>query len=72
VALARGMRVLSARPNSAETSLSFAGLAHLLDGIGPEVLGGLPAPQRRALEVALLRADWKEPKAYIRIVPQPG
>ena len=56
-ALGRGVRVLSARPNSAETSLSFAGLADLLDGIEPVVLGGLPAPQRRGLEVALLRAD---------------
>jgi DNA-binding CsgD family transcriptional regulator len=56
-ALVRGMRVLSARPNSAETSLSFAGLADLLDGIGTEVLAGLPPPQRRGLEVALLRAD---------------
>jgi AAA ATPase domain len=56
-ALGHGMRVLSAMPNSAETSLSFAGLADLLDGIEQEALGGLPAPQRRGLEVALLRAD---------------
>jgi DNA-binding CsgD family transcriptional regulator len=56
-ALGCGVRVLSARPNSAETSLSFVGLADLLDGIEPEVLGGLPAPQRRGLEIALLRAD---------------
>lgn len=56
-ALARGMRVLSARPASAETSLSFAGLADLLDGVEPGRLGNLPAPQCRALEVALLRAD---------------
>jgi DNA-binding CsgD family transcriptional regulator len=56
-ALADGMRVLSARPASAETSLSFAGLADLLDGVEPGLLGSLPAPQRRALEVALLRAD---------------
>ena len=44
-------------PTSAETSLSFVSLADLLDGIEPEALGGLPAPQRRGLEVALLRAD---------------
>ena len=56
-AQARGVRVLSARPNSAEADLSFAGLADLLDGIGPEALSDLPTPQRRALEVALLRAD---------------
>jgi DNA polymerase III delta prime subunit len=52
-----GVRVLSAKPNSAETSLSFAGLTDLLDGIEPDVLDGLPVPQRRGLEVALLRAD---------------
>ena len=56
-ALGHGVRVLSAMPNSAETSLSFAGLADLLDGIEPEALGGLSAPLRRGLEVALLRAD---------------
>jgi AAA ATPase domain len=56
-ALGHGMRVISARPNSAETSLSFVSLADLLDGIEPEALDALPAPQRRGLEVALLRAD---------------
>jgi DNA-binding NarL/FixJ family response regulator len=56
-ALARGMRVLCARPASAEASLSFAGLADLLDGVEPGLLGSLPPPQRRGLEVALLRAD---------------
>jgi DNA-binding CsgD family transcriptional regulator len=55
--LARGMRVLSVRPNSAETSLSYAGLTDLLDGVEPGALRGLPAPQRRVLEVAMLRAD---------------
>jgi AAA ATPase domain len=56
-ALARGIRVLSARPNGAEATMWFVGLADLLDGIEAEVLAGLPAPQRHALEVALLRAD---------------
>jgi DNA-binding CsgD family transcriptional regulator len=54
---ARGFRVLSARPGEAEVKLSFAALADLLDGVGDEVLAGLPAPQRRALEVALARAE---------------
>jgi DNA-binding CsgD family transcriptional regulator len=56
-ALGHGVRVLFARPDSAETSLSFVSLADLLDGIEPEEMDGLPAPQRRGLEVALLRAD---------------
>lgn len=53
----RGLRVLSARPSGAQASLAFAGLADLLDEVHAEELVGLPAPQRRALEVALLRAE---------------
>ena len=52
----RGLRVLSARASGAETRLSFAALIDLLEGVGPNELGGLPAPQVQALEVALLRA----------------
>jgi DNA-binding NarL/FixJ family response regulator len=37
--------------------LSFAGLIDLLDGIEFAHLDGLPVPQRRALEAALLRED---------------
>ncbi|MGH3016547.1 MAG: AAA family ATPase, partial [Gaiellaceae bacterium] len=50
-------RILSARPVEAESSLSFAALGDLLDERLGEVLGALPAPQRRALEVALLVSD---------------
>jgi DNA-binding CsgD family transcriptional regulator len=46
--------VLRARPAEGEMALSFAGLADLLAGVLDEALPGLPAPQRRALEVALL------------------
>ena len=52
-ARARGYRVLEARPSEAERELSFAGLADLLRDVHGEI-GGLPAPQRRALRVALL------------------
>jgi hypothetical protein len=51
------MRVLSTRATGAEAQLSFAGLIDLLDGVTGEELAGLPAPQHRALEVALLRAE---------------
>jgi hypothetical protein len=56
--LARGrdIRVLAARPSGAEAELSFAGLFDLLEGIDIGAVGSLPAPQRRALEAALLRA----------------
>jgi DNA-binding CsgD family transcriptional regulator len=53
----RGLRVLSARPAEAEAKLSFAGLADLLEAVDAGALTGLPAPLRRALEVALLRAE---------------
>jgi DNA-binding CsgD family transcriptional regulator len=52
-ARAAGESVLTARPTGAETQHSFAALADLLDGID---VGALPAPQRSALEVALLRS----------------
>ena len=56
-ARAQRMRVLSARPSHAETHLSFVTLADLLEEVQPEFLTRLPVPQRRALEVALLRAE---------------
>ena len=37
--------------------MAFAGLIDLCNRVGPEVLAGLPAPQRSALDVALLRAE---------------
>jgi DNA-binding CsgD family transcriptional regulator len=52
------MRVLSARPSEAEAQLSFAALIDLLVGVGTDELHRLlPAPQRRALDVALLRDE---------------
>jgi DNA-binding CsgD family transcriptional regulator len=52
-----GFRVLAARPSEAETVHSFAALFDLLETVGADILAGLPGPQRRALEVALLRSD---------------
>lgn len=57
LARAGGMRVLSARPSGAEAAVSFAALADLLDDVATRGLVGVPAPQRRALDVALLRAE---------------
>jgi len=61
-----GARVLAARTSGAEARPPFAGLIDLLDGVGGDELAQLPPPQRRALEVALLRA---EPTAA---PPEPG
>jgi DNA-binding CsgD family transcriptional regulator len=54
LATERGNRVLSTRPAGAETRLAFAGLADLLADRLDDVLPSLPAPQRRALRIALL------------------
>jgi predicted ATPase len=56
-ALERRRRVLRCRPAEAEAQLSFAALVDLLEGVLDEVLPLLPAPQRHALEVAMLRDD---------------
>src|SRR6185369_1184803 len=52
-----GFTVLACRPAGAEARLSFAALADLLEPHLDAVLPSLPAPQRRALEAALLLDD---------------
>ena len=49
--------MLLARPSGAEARHSFAALIDLFDAVDIGSLPGLPAPQRAALEVALLRAE---------------
>ena len=51
----KGFEVLSARPSSAETQLSFSGLADLLRPLPECAFEALPGVQREALDVALLR-----------------
>jgi DNA-binding CsgD family transcriptional regulator len=53
----RSYRTLSCRTDRSEAPLSFAGLGDLFDPVIDEALPHLPAPQRHALEVALLRSD---------------
>ena len=50
----RGFLVLKAHPVEAETAYSFAAVADLLRPVLDEVLKGLPAPQKVAIETALL------------------
>ena len=57
MASAPGGRVLAVRAAGSEVQLSFAGLADLLGGVVDEALPGLPAPQRHALEAALLLVE---------------
>ena len=53
----RGWQVLTCRPVQPEAALSFSALGDLLEPVPDSVLGRLPGPQRRALDVALLRAE---------------
>jgi len=52
-----GYRVLLARPAEAESQVSYAGLRDLFDPLPNRAFDELPPPQRRALEIALLRRD---------------
>ena len=55
---AQGFRVLSCRPVQAETKLALSALADLLEPVGGHpTAAALPRHQRRALDVALLRAE---------------
>jgi DNA-binding CsgD family transcriptional regulator len=53
----RGACVLQTRPGETERRLSYSALDDLLSAELDEVLPHVPPPRRRALEVALLRAD---------------
>ena len=54
---AAGLGVLRARPAESEARLAFSSLADLLGPTLEAVAAALPAPQRRALEAALLLDD---------------
>jgi hypothetical protein len=68
LAAEREFRVLSCRPAEAETSLPFAALGDLLDEVPQDALEALPGPQRRAVDVAMLRADSRGPAIERRAV----
>jgi DNA-binding CsgD family transcriptional regulator/tetratricopeptide (TPR) repeat protein len=67
-ARARGVQLLVSRAAQAETGLGFTTLVDLLAGVGNDVLDELPRPQRRALEIALLRAETAKGRADPRAV----
>jgi DNA-binding CsgD family transcriptional regulator len=56
-AAARGYTTLACRAAESEAKLALAALADLLAELTNDLLARLPAPQRHALEVALLRRD---------------
>jgi hypothetical protein len=50
-------RALACRPVESEARLAYAALADLLADVPDAAMSGVPAPQQRPLEVALLRAE---------------
>jgi DNA-binding CsgD family transcriptional regulator len=68
VARERSYRVLVSRPVESETQLAFSALGDLLEDVPTEAMSGLPEPQRRALEVALLRREAEGPAPHPRAV----
>jgi DNA-binding CsgD family transcriptional regulator len=57
LARARLWRVLVARPAEAELRFSYGAASDLLGPLLDGTVGGLPGPQRRAVETAFLRAE---------------
>jgi DNA-binding CsgD family transcriptional regulator len=53
----QGSHVLAAQPSGVETQLSYGALIDLCEDVETEAFAALSAPQRAALEVALLRAS---------------
>jgi DNA-binding CsgD family transcriptional regulator len=64
----RDYNVLSCRTTQAEGQLPFVALGDLFERVPEEVLATLADPQRRALEVALLRTGWDGPAIERRAV----
>jgi predicted ATPase len=64
----RGFRLLVTRAAEAETRLGFTALVDLLEDVADDALDELPRPQRRALEVALLRREATKGRADPRAV----
>ena len=64
----RSFQVLMCRPVQAEAQLAFTALSDLLTDVPTVVFDELPVPQRRALEVALLRAEPGDDEHFPRAV----
>ena len=67
-ARAHGWRVLAANPAELEMPLEYTGIADLLEPLPDSLTDSLPAPQRRAIRVALLREETPEPSVDLRTI----
>ncbi len=61
IARERGIVVLATRPVESEATFSYSALSDLFEEVFDAALVELPAPQRRALEIALVRAEAEGP-----------
>jgi DNA-binding CsgD family transcriptional regulator len=68
IARRRGCRVVAARASGADARLAFAALIDFLDEVDDGERDVLPPPQRRALEIAVLRADPVGPPPELRAI----
>lgn len=62
----RACQVLHCRPIQSEAQLAYAALGDLLSAVPDSALGELPPPQRRALDVALMREEPDEQQMFPR------
>jgi energy-coupling factor transporter ATP-binding protein EcfA2 len=69
LAKVRGHRVVSSTPTQFDGGLPFAGLAELIGQFPEGADSGLPGPQRRALAVALQRAEPDRREVDALVVP---
>jgi DNA-binding CsgD family transcriptional regulator/tetratricopeptide (TPR) repeat protein len=67
-ARSRGCRVLATSPTEAESRLPFVGFGDLMEGIPESLLDELPRPQRRSLDIALLRREPRGPPLDLRAI----
>ncbi len=63
-----GWLVLAANPAELEMPLEYTGIADLLEPLPVSLADSLPAPQRRAIRVALLREEAPEPSVDLRTI----
>ena len=64
----QGWQILAANPAELEMPLEYTGIADLLEPLPGSLTDSLPAPQRRAIRVALLREEAPEPSVDLRTI----
>ena len=62
--------MIATAPSEPDSTLAFAGLGDLFDGLPADVLAALPGPQRRALDGALFVDDADLPPSDLQALPR--